>query len=73
MPTFELVGTKFDQEGCGYCEYWIFLRKDYQNRLNFKLAVKNWYNKNKKDLVWISSNDCSGQHSNKGHYKLKKK
>ncbi|MCH2032307.1 MAG: hypothetical protein MK202_02210 [Tenacibaculum sp.] len=78
IPTFELLGTEFDQKGCGYCEYWLFLRKDYQNRLNFKLAVKNWYNKNKNGLVWISSNefsscDCSEKkHPNEGHYELKK-
>ncbi|WP_324027842.1 hypothetical protein QSV08_07815 [Maribacter sp. BPC-D8] len=78
IPTFELLGTKFDQEGCGYCEYWYFLRKDYQNRQNFKLAVKNWFDKNKKDLVWVSNNefsscDCSGKHPNEGHYEMKKK
>ena len=78
IPTFELLGTEFDQESCGYCEYWNFLRKDYQNRLNFKFAVENWYNKNKKDLIWISNNefsscDCNGKHPNEGHYEIKEK
>ncbi|WP_445749328.1 hypothetical protein [Polaribacter sp.] len=78
IPTFELLGTEFDQDDCGYCEYWNFLRKDYQNRLNFKVAVKNWYNKNKSKLVWISNNefsscDCRGKHPNEGHYEINKK
>ena len=77
IPTFELLGINFDQEGCGYCSYWQFLRKDSQNRLNFKLAIEKWYNENKKNLVWISNNkfsscDCSGKHPNNGHYEVKK-
>lgn len=71
IPTFELLGTEFNQNGCGNCNYWDFLRKEYQNRLNFKLAVKKWYHKNKKNLVWVSSNvfsscDCNGKHPNEG-------
>ncbi len=78
IPTFKLLGTEFDKEGCGYCEYWNFLRKDYQNRLNFKIAVENCYNENKNYLVWISNNefsscDCNGKHPNEGHYEIKKK
>ena len=77
IPTFELLGTEFNRAGCGYCEYWNFLRKDDQNRLNFKLAVKNWYNKHKKELVWVSNHefsscDCNGKHPNTGHHEVKK-
>ncbi len=76
IPTFELLGVEFDQEGCGYCAYWQHLNKDYQNRKNFKIAIQSWYNSNKDNLIWIESSsfsscDCSGTHPNRGHYKLK--
>ncbi len=75
IPTFELLGVPFDQEGCGYCSYWQHLNKDFSNRQKFKEAVKNWYHKNKDNLVWVESNkfstcDCSGKHPNGGHYEL---
>ena len=77
IPTFELLGVKFDQEGCGYCSYWQHLDKNYKNKANFKIAVQNWYNSNKDKLVWVENNDftscdCSGTHPNNGHYELKK-
>jgi hypothetical protein len=76
IPTFELLGVQFDKEGCGYCSYWQHLNKDFSNRKHFKEAVKNWYHKNKDNLVWIKSNDFAtsdyiGNHPNGGHYKLK--
>jgi len=78
IPTFELLGVPFDQNGCGYCSYWQHLNKDYKNRLEFKRAVKDWYHKNKDNLTWIKNNDfvtcdCRGQHPNRGHYELKKR
>ena len=77
IPTFELLGVEFDQEGCGYCSYWQHLNKNYQNRKNFKIAIQNWYDSNKDKLVWVENNefsscDCSGTHPNNGHYELKK-
>lgn len=76
IPTFDLLGVPFDQEGCGYCSYWQHLNKDFSKRQKFKEAVKNWYHKNKDNLVWVesknfSSCDCRGQHPNGGHYELK--
>lgn len=76
IPTFDLLGVPFDQEGCGYCSYWQHLNKDFSNRQKFKQAVKSWYHKNKDNLVWVENNnfatcDCSGQHPNGGHFELK--
>jgi hypothetical protein len=75
IPTFDLLGVPFDQEGCGYCSYWQHLNKDFSNRQKFKEAIINWYHKYKNNLVWVESNDfatcdCRGQHPNSGHYKL---
>ena len=77
IPTFELLGVKFDQAGCGYCSYWNHLRKSRQNRIRFQSAVRSWYNKNKQNLIWVVSNDfttcdCQGLHPNGGHFALKK-
>lgn len=76
IPTFELLGVKFDENGCGYCSYWQHLRKSNKNRKKFKQAVKEWYFNNKEELTWVESNffsscDCSGEHPNGGHYRLK--
>jgi hypothetical protein len=76
IPTFELLGVSFDKEGCGYCSYWQHLNKDFSNRQKFKAAVRNWYHKNKDNLVWVKSNnfstcECRGNHPNGGHYELK--
>jgi hypothetical protein len=78
IPTFQLLGIEFDKEGCGYCSYWNHLRKDIKNREKFQMAVQNWYDKNKMDLIWVTSNefsscDCRGEHPNSGHYELKRK
>ena len=77
IPTFELLGIKFDEEGCGYCSYWNHLRKDIKNRKEFQASVRNWYSTNKLNLVWVTSNefltcDCRGRHPNRGHFELKK-
>jgi hypothetical protein len=76
IPTFDLLGVQFDEEGCGYCSYWQHLNKDFSNRQKFKATVKNWYHQNKDNLVWIESNnfatcECNGKHPNGGHYELK--
>jgi hypothetical protein len=75
IPTFELLGVPFNEEGCGYCAYWQHLNSDFANRQKFKEAVRNWYYANKEKLVWVESNsfascDCSGKHPNSGHYAL---
>jgi len=76
IPTFELLGVPFDKDGCGYCSYWQHLNKKFSNRQKFKEVVRNWYHKNKDNLVWVTSNefetcDCKGNHPNGGHYELK--
>lgn len=78
IPTFELLGVKFEQEGCGYCVYWRHLNEKYQNRLKFQIAVQNWYDSNKNNLIWVESSsfsscDCGDRHPNNGHYELKSK
>jgi hypothetical protein len=77
IPTFELLGVKFDKNGCGYCSYWTHLRKDIKNRKKFQANVRNWYDKNKSNLVWVTSSqfltcDCAGRHPNVGHFELTK-
>jgi hypothetical protein len=77
IPTFKLLRVKFDKNGCGYCSYWTYLRKDIKNRKKFQSNVRNWYDTNKSNLVWVTSNqflncDCAGQHPNGGHFELKK-
>lgn len=77
IPTFDLLGVEFDKEGCGYCSYWNHLSINYQNRINFQIAIQNWYSSHKDELTWLESNrfsscDCSGIHPNGGHYKLTK-
>lgn len=78
IPTFKLLGIKFDTKGCGYCSYWQYLNKSSTNRQKFKKAVQKWYDNNKANLIWVSSNDfsscdCRGQHPNGGHYQLQDK
>lgn len=78
IPTFKLLGVKFDTKGCGYCSYWQHLNKSSKNRQKFKKAVQEWYGNNKANLAWITSNDfsscdCRGQHPNGGHYQLQGK
>lgn len=75
IPTFDLLGIKFDDKGCGYCAYWNYLRKDIRNRKKFQTRVRDWYVKNKANLVWVISSDfmtcdCSGNHPNGGHFEL---
>ena len=75
IPTFELLGVEFDEEGCGYCSYWQHLNKDYNNRKKFKEAVLKWFESNIDEFVWVESNrfstcDCGGDHPNGGHLEL---
>jgi hypothetical protein len=50
IPTFELLGVKFDKKGCGYCAYWRHLRKGLKNRKRFQANVRTWFEKNKFSL-----------------------
>ena len=74
LPTFELLGVSFDEEGCGYCSYWHHVRKSKKNRKNFQYAVRQWYEKHKEMLVWEEgqyslTGDCS--RPNGGYYRVK--
>lgn len=77
-PIFELLTTKFDSEGCGYCAYWNYLRNDINNRKKFKHAVTTWYETNKNKLVWVKSDQfltceiVGAKHPNGGHFELQK-
>jgi len=71
IPTFKLLGVKFDTHGCGYCAYWNHLRRDIKNRKKFQAAVRSWYEKNKSNLIWIPSGQpFTGPH-NGGMFHLK--
>jgi hypothetical protein len=77
IPTFELLGIEFDKHGCGYCSYWYHVRENNRNRKNFQKAVRNWYEENKNQLVWVESfhsatGDCFIVPT-KGHYKVQNK
>lgn len=76
IPTYELLGVPFDNDGCGDCSYWQHLNYNLSNRQKFKEAVWNWYHKNKEKLIWVESNnfatcECKEQHPNGGHFELK--
>ncbi|NDV93855.1 hypothetical protein D0T84_02840 [Dysgonomonas sp. 521] len=75
VPTFELLGVDFDENGCGYCTYWFHLRESKKNRKKFQQAVFKWYGENKDALVWVKNSqsvtgDCLRPDG--GHYEVKK-
>lgn len=55
ISTFELLGVAFDTPDCGFCAYWNYLRRDIRNRKGFQKAVRNWYKRNKQNLIWVPS------------------
>ncbi len=57
IPTFKLLGIKFDKKGCGYCSYWYHLTENFDNRVKFQQAVQKWYDKNAHRLIWIEGNE----------------
>ena len=74
IPTFELLGIPFDKEGCGYCAYWQYLRKDIGHRKKFKKAVTDSYIT--QHFVWVKNDhiltgECSVPHPNGGHFVVK--
>lgn len=75
IPTFELLGVKFDEKGCGYCAYWYHL-SDYKNRQKFRMKLQRWYAENKAYLVWSwylnPVGECFYNHPNKGYYEVKR-
>ncbi|MCL5246628.1 hypothetical protein M4I21_12455 [Cellulophaga sp. 20_2_10] len=73
IPVLELIGQE-RSSACGYCSYWLFVRKSDKNRLLFQQNLKNWYSDTKTKLVWATSNssltgDCISPV--KGHYIVK--
>jgi hypothetical protein len=75
IPTFELLGVPFDTNGCGYCAYWQHL-SDFSNRQKFKIALKNWFDKNQQNLVWTEykwkGEECFYRNPNNGYYDPRK-
>lgn len=79
FPTVDLIEPDVKEHN-GYWPYWLFIR-DYKNRLEFQRRVKDWYQKNRKNLVWevdnkvYAVNDSAGGSSMKrpagGYYVLK--
>ena len=76
LPTFKLLGVKFDKNGCGECSYWYYLRDDYRNRIKFKQSIKKWYAKNKDNLVWVKAplfvSECMYHNPNGGYFVVRK-
>lgn len=54
IPTFDLLGVSFSED-CGYCSYWFHVRASKRNRKKFQHAVREWYEQNKNNLVWVES------------------
>lgn len=77
IPTAELLQVNPEDYDCGYCYYHITLDKR-KNRKKFKKAIKEWYEKNKMNLVWVEADnfstcESSSKHPNGGHYEVKNK
>ena len=74
IPTFKLLGVKFDTRGCGYCAYWNYLRSNIENRIKFQAAVREWYRKNKSNLIWVPNGEplTPLKYHNGGMFHLKK-
>lgn len=72
IPTFDLLGVAFDAQGCGFCSYWNYLREDMEHRKGFQSSVKEWYNTNKPNLIWVPSGQPFSGHQNGGMFHLKK-
>jgi hypothetical protein len=41
----------------GYAVYWEYVRANYEHRKEFQRKVKVWYDKVKKDLIWVEDNN----------------
>jgi hypothetical protein len=71
IPTFQLLGVSFDEEGCGYCAYWNYLREDFSHRKHFQREVRQW--EKRLGGRWVEDPkvltcDCQFPHPNGGHY-----
>lgn len=72
IPTFKLLGVKFDKHGCGYCAYWNHVRENPLQRLKFQKKVRQWYERNKNHLTWVNSNGRWDQTPNKGYFEFRR-
>lgn len=75
LPTAELLNINPNDYDCGYCYYHITLEKK-SNRKKFRKSVKEWYERNEENLIWVSKDnymtcECTGKHPNGGYYELK--
>jgi hypothetical protein len=74
IPTFELLGFPPD-EVCGVCSYYRYVRESKKNRKRFQKVVREWYEENKDNLIWIdnlASIVCEGFSPAGGHFVLQK-
>ena len=72
IPTSELMNVSLDKV-CGVCAYYWHLRESKKNRVKFQKAVREWYEENKDNLIWVedlSSVICDGFSYAGGHYVL---
>jgi len=72
IPTFELLGFPLD-EICGVCSYFRYVRESKKNRKKFQKVVREWYEENKDNLIWVDdlgSIMCEGFSPAGGHYVL---
>lgn len=79
IPVLDLAEDKENPEPRnGYWGYWNYTRREPDNRVKFKKRIIDWYNQNKKDFVWIESDDikicdCALlKNPAGGHYEIKK-
>jgi hypothetical protein len=55
FPTIKIIEkNEFVINEKAYGIYWDFVRSSFQNRQDFKIKVKQWYEKNKDSLVWVT-------------------
>lgn len=51
VPTHKIISGEHSSSDAGI--YWIYVRKDFSNRLRFQRRLKNWYLGNRNNLVWV--------------------
>ena len=82
IPIYEFLNiSKEKVDQIGFNAYWNYVRANPENRRNLQIKIKEWYLKNKNDLVWIKdeheykggSNNYPRKHPAGGYYILKEK
>jgi len=82
IPTFELAQIpKKEVKSRGFCTYWEFIRKGFNNRKLFQINVNDWCLINKDNLLWIKdtlefrggTHNYPRKNPANGYYKIKNK